>query len=166
MASSRPVKKTPVSQRKATPAARKSAVAARAKKAAPPRPSQKFGRRADLGAPVDGFYAKQPLPQRAILDELRRLIQQVAPDAGSSIKWGMPFYSIGGNTLCALAAFKSHVNLILPGPPGTFADPDGRLEGGGTTGKHLKLRNLEDLPGKSVRDWLRTAADRARRSSS
>jgi len=64
--------------------------------------------------------------------------------------------------LCALAGFKGHVNLILPGPPGTYADPDGRLAGSGKTGKHLKLRALDELPRARVRGWLRTAAKRAR----
>lgn len=136
------------------------------KKPTPPRASQKFGRRADLGAPIEGFFARQAPHLRAILDELRRLVNQAAPEAASSIKWGMPFFTVGGNTLCALAAFKSHVNLILPGPPGTYADPEGRLEGGGKTGKHLKLRTLADLPETSVGGWLRTAADRARRAPS
>jgi len=119
-------------------------------------------RRADYGAPVDGFFAKQPPQLRAILDELRALIQAAAPDATATLKWGMPFYTRGGEMMCAMAAFKSHVNLILPGPPGTYADPDGRLEGGGTTGKHLKLRAVDDLPRATVRGWLRTAAARAK----
>jgi len=119
--------------------------------------------RSDLGAPVDGFFARQPPHLKPILDELRRMVGRAAPDASSSIKWGMPFYTIGDNTLCALAGFKSHVNLILPGPPGTFADPDGLLEGDGKTGKHIKLRSLDDLPRAAVRRWLRTAAERARR---
>ena len=126
--------------------------------------SRKFPTRADLGAPVDGFFAKQPPILRPILDELRKLVDEVAPDASSSIKWGMPFYTLGGNTLCALAGFKAHVNLILPGPPGTYADPRGLLEGDGKTGKHLKLRSLEELPRAEVRAWLRLAADRARSS--
>jgi hypothetical protein len=54
------------------------------------------------------------------------------------------------------------VNLILAGPPGTLADPEGRLEGGGKTGKHLKLRTLADLPRAAVRGWLRAAAATAR----
>ncbi len=118
--------------------------------------------RADLGAPVDGFFSKQPAHLRPILDELRRMIEDVAPDAASSIKWGMPFFTIGDNTMCALAGFKVHVNLILPGPPGTYADPDGRLEGEGKTGKHLKLRSPSDIPHAAVRAWLQTAAARAR----
>lgn len=118
--------------------------------------------RADLGAPVGGFFAKQPPPLRAILDDLRGLIDETAPDATSAIKWGMPFFTIGGETLCALAAFKAHVNLILPGPPGTYFDPAGLLEGDGKTGKHLKLRPGDDLPGQAIRGWLQISAKRAR----
>jgi hypothetical protein len=90
------------------------------------------------------------------------LIDEAAPEAQSSIKWGMPFYEIAGNTVCAIGAFKQHVNLILPGPAGTYADPDGRLEGDGKTGKHLKLRSAADLAPAAVRGWLKTAAARAR----
>ena len=122
----------------------------------------KFGPRKDLGAPVDGFFAKQPPQLRSILEQLRAMIAEAAPEATAATKWGMPFYSVGPNTLCALAAFKAHVNLILPGPPGTYADPGGLLEGDGKTGKHLKLRPADALPLVAVRGWLRTAAARAR----
>ena len=132
-----------------------------AKRASKPAP-KRYSSRSDLGAPVDGFFARQPPALRPVLDELRALVEEAAPEASSSIKWGMPFYSIGDNMMCALAGHKAHVNLILPGPPGTYDDPDGRLEGGGTTGKHLKLRSLDELPRPTVRGWLRTAATRAR----
>ncbi len=122
----------------------------------------KFGRRKDLGAPVDGFFARQPPHLSPILTELRAMIARAAPAATGAIKWGMPFYSVGGNMMCALAAFKAHVNLILPGPPGTYADPGGLLEGDGKTGKHLKIRALAELPGAAVRGWLKTAAAHAR----
>jgi hypothetical protein len=54
------------------------------------------------------------------------------------------------------------VNLVLPGPPGTYADPGGLLEGDGKTGRHLQLRSVDELPRDAVRAWLRTAAQRAR----
>jgi hypothetical protein len=129
-----------------------------------PPPKRMAAKRADLGAPVDGFFAKQPQHLRPILDELRRLVNEAAPDASSSLKWGMPFYQLDGNTLCALAGFKSHVNLILPGAPGTYEDPAGILEGEGKTGQHLKLRSLTELPRDAIRGWLRTATDRARQT--
>jgi hypothetical protein len=108
------------------------------------RPAKKPAPRADLGAPVDGWFATQPQPQRAILAALRDLGHDAAPEAVGSLKWGMPFFTVGG-MLCAFTSHRGHVNLILPGPPGSFADPGGRLEGDGKTGRHLKLRTLEDL---------------------
>ena len=119
-------------------------------------------RRADFGAPIDGFFAKQPAHLRSVLEELRRLVEEAAPDAVASIKWGMPFYSIGRTMMCALGGHKSHVNLILAGPPGSFTDPEGRLEGAGKTGRHLTLRSLDELPRSAVCGWLRTAVGVAR----
>jgi hypothetical protein len=124
--------------------------------------SQRASSRADYGAPIDGFFAKQPQPLRAILDELRKMVEKALPDATSSLKWGMPCYSLGGAMVCILSAHKSHVNLVLMGPPDAFADPDGLLEGGGKNGRHLKLTSLKDLPRAAVRGWLRTAAKLAR----
>ncbi len=43
-------------------------------------------KRADFGAPVEGFFDTQPPALRAILDELRTLVLEAAPDAQSSIK--------------------------------------------------------------------------------
>jgi hypothetical protein len=147
------------SRGKARPTTRKKAAPRPAKKPAPA--AMKFGPRKDLGAPVDGFFAKQPPHLAPIVERLREMIAEAAPAATGTIKWGMPFYSLGGNTICAVAAFKSHVNLILPGPPGTYADPGRLLEGDGKTGKHLKLRSLAELPADAVRGWLETAATRA-----
>ena len=143
--------------------AKKPPVKARAarKRAAP----AKHGPRADFGAPVAGFFEKQPAPMRAILEQLRKLIEQSAPDAESSIKWGMPFYTIGGAMFCALGGHKSHVNLILSGPPGAFDDPGKRLTGAGKTGRHLKLRSVDEIPTKAVREWLRAAAELARKKA-
>jgi hypothetical protein len=127
-----------------------------------PARASKPGPRADLGAPVDAFFAKQPPALRPILAALRQMVEAAAPEATSSLKWGMPFYEINGQVICALAGFKAHVNLILSGPPGTYADPDGLLEGEAKTGRHLKLRSLDELPQEAVRGWLRVAAKRAR----
>ena len=138
------------------------------KKAAKSAPSKKpaagkmAARRADYGAPIEGFFAKQQPHLRPILEELRTLVEEAAPEAIASIKWGMPFYVIGREMMCALAGFKSHVNLILSGPPGTFADPAGLLEGEAKVGRHLKLRAINELPREAVRAWLRTAAQAAR----
>jgi hypothetical protein len=136
-------------------------VTAKVKAPAPPA-AKKYGARADLGKPIDTFFDKQPGPLRAILVALRELVESVAPDATSSIKWGMPFYELGGKMFVALGAHKSHVNLILAGPPGAFKDPSGRLTGEGKTGRHLKLADISEVKRDEIRGWLETAAHLAR----
>lgn len=133
----------------------------RRKPASRAKPKPMAARRADYGEPVDAFFAKQRSPLREILEALRALVEEAAPDATSSLKWGMPFYAIGGETVCAIGAHKAHVNLILPNRGG-FDDPDGLLEGEGKTGKHLKVRSVDALPRAHVRRWLKRAAALAR----
>ncbi|HEY0714048.1 MAG TPA: DUF1801 domain-containing protein [Polyangia bacterium] len=118
--------------------------------------------RADFGRPIDEFFTRQAPPLRAICEELRRLIEEAAPDAESSLKWGMPFYSVNGGMMCAIGGHKAHVNLILSGPPDAFDDPEGRLTGDAKTGRHLKLQSMDELPAEAVKDWLQTAAALAR----
>ncbi len=122
----------------------------------------RVGARADFGARIDDFFAKQPAHLRAILEELRQLVEEVAPEAASSIKWGMPFYTVNGAMMCALTAHQAHVNLVLAGPPDEYPDPEGRLMGEGKSGRHLKLTSRDDLPRAAVRGWLRTAKELAR----
>jgi hypothetical protein len=119
-------------------------------------------KRADLGAPIGPFFERQPPQLRAILDELRSLVEEAAPDASASLKWGMPWFTIGGKMMCSLTAHKAHVNLVLMGLPDAFPDPDGRLRGEGKGGRHLRLSSIKELPRESVRAWLRIAAELAR----
>lgn len=119
--------------------------------------ARKPARRADFGAPVEAFFARQPPHLRDMTNALRRLIEAAAPGAAVSLKWGMPFYSIDGRTVCAIGSHKAHVNLILSGPPGTFNDPKGLLVGDGKTGRHLKLTSIDELPTAAVRGWLKAA---------
>jgi hypothetical protein len=126
------------------------------------RTTSKPAPRVDYGAPITGFFAKQPAPLRALLEQLRDVIHEVVPEARSSLKWGMPFFTLDGTMMCALAGHKSHVNLILSGPPGTYADPGGLLVGEAKTGRHLKLTAADQVPREAVRGWIETAARLAR----
>ena len=150
---------------RAKPKAKPATTKARPKAATPkaaPAARKKPAPRADLGKPIDGFFKRQAAALQPIARALRALIESAAPEARSSIKWGMPFFMIGDSMVCAIGAHKAHVNLILSGPPGTFSDPDGLLSGDGKTGRHLKLTANDTIPTAAVRGWLRTAVARAR----
>ena len=156
-AARKPAGKQPAAKK---PAARKTTAkkpAARAT-AAPKRVAS----RADLGKPIDGFFKRQSAKIQPIARALRALIEEAVPEARSSLKWGMPFFMLGDEMVCAIGAHKAHVNLILSGPPSAFPDPDGRLSGEGKTGRHLKLTPGQDVPAEAVRGWVRTAAGLAR----
>jgi hypothetical protein len=151
-------KKAPKKKAPAKKAAKRNSPAKKATRA-----KKMVARREDYGAPIDGFFAKQPPELRAVLVELRKLVEEAAPDATSSIKWGMPVYTLNGKMMSALGAHKAHVNLILAAPQGTFKDPDGLLEGESKLGRHLKLRKVDEIPRAAVRGWLRAAAAAARK---
>ena len=156
-------KAAPAKATKQAPARKAPAKKAPANKATKQVPAKKHGPRADLGAPIEGFFAKQPAATRPILEKLRSMVEEAAPEAKSSLKWGMPFYEINGTMMCALGGHRAHVNLILSGPPGSYADPQGQLEGDGKTGRRLKLTALDELPLAAVRGWLKAAAALARK---
>ncbi len=119
---------------------------------------RRAGQRADFGAPIEDFFEKQPPAIRAILDELYSLILCAAPDLQSSIKWGNPFFTVGGKMVCALTAHKAHVNLVLSGPADAFRDPEHRLAGTSASGRHLKVERVSEIPRDSVLEWVQTAA--------
>jgi hypothetical protein len=141
---------------KTSPAARKTSAP---KTAAAKKPMAR--KRADLGAPITGFLAKQPADKRAILERLRLLIRSVAPGTSEQLKWGMPMFSLGRD-FCSLAAFKQHVSIVFFNVGTSLADPDGLLEGSGKTARHLKLRSASDIDEAQIRRWLAAAANAAR----
>ena len=157
MATTKSTKTAARSKPKATKAAAKAPAAAKPLK-------KPVARRDDYGSPVEGFFAKQTV-FRPLLDVLQEAIAQAAPDAAASLKWGTPFYTVAGQTMCAIGVHKSHVNLILAGPPETFADPGGLLEGDGKTGRRLKLTAGQAVPAKEVAAWLKAAVALARKNA-
>lgn len=65
---------------------------------------------------IDDYLADFDGEHRRLMDELRALIEEVAPHAEQAIAWGMPTYRLNGN-LVHFAAGKHHVGLY-PGADG------------------------------------------------
>ena len=125
------------------------------KTTAKPAPRKVMPARKDFGATADAYYAQQPAEKRVLLERLRAIVQKVVPDAESSIKWGVPFYTINGKNLCAIAAFKEHVGINFLAPPSVLADPGKKLEGGGKSMRMLKVRTEKDIDTASITRWLK-----------
>lgn len=67
-------------------------------------------------ASVDEFLAAVPEPQRAALEELRRVIRAAAPDATELINYGVPMFRLAGRNLVSFGAAKEHCSLYVQSP--------------------------------------------------
>ena len=81
---------------------------------------------------VDAYIAKAAPFAQPILTHLRALVHRLLPEAGETIKWGMPCFTYKDKNLAGMAAFKAHVSFGIHGD-GTA------IEGMGQFGKIMKL---------------------------
>jgi uncharacterized protein YdhG (YjbR/CyaY superfamily) len=68
---------------------------------------------------VDDYIAAFPAEVQEILQKIRQIIREAAPEAQETIKYKMPTYVLGGN-LVFFAAHKKHVS-VYPRPAGDEA---------------------------------------------
>jgi len=78
----------------------------------------------DESAPItiDDYIAAFPEDVQEILQTIRRIVHEEAPDAQETIKYQMPTFTLNGN-LVHFAAFKKHIGFY-PVPSGIEAFKD------------------------------------------
>ena len=59
---------------------------------------------------IDEFIDQFPPDVQKILQELRKVIQETAPDATEAISYGIPTFKLHGN-LVHFSAYKSHIGF-------------------------------------------------------
>lgn len=116
-----------------------------------------------MDSPIDTYIAAYDGRNRLLLEELRDLVRDLAPDAGEKIAYGMPTFTLNGN-LVHFAAFAHHIGFF-PTPDGVeFARPHlGSLrhsKGG------IQFPLDDDLPVELIRSVVtfRIAQQRAKRA--
>jgi uncharacterized protein YdeI (YjbR/CyaY-like superfamily) len=92
---------------------------------------------------IDAYIAAQADFARPILEHLRRVVHETAPEAEETIKWGMPHFTVGGRILCGMGAFKAHVTFGF----GMGKDVIGETGAEGKAmGQFGRLTSIADLP--------------------
>ena len=71
---------------------------------------------------IDDYIAASPENTRAMLEKIRQIIRENAPNAEETISYGMPSFKLNGN-LVYFAAFKNHIGFY-PVPSGIEAFRD------------------------------------------
>ena len=61
---------------------------------------------------VDAYLAELDEPKRSTLQELRRTILSVIPDAEEGISYGAPAFRVGGRVVAGFAAYKDHLSYL------------------------------------------------------
>lgn len=64
---------------------------------------------------IDEYIATFPQDIQDILEELRKAIQESAPNAKETISYGIPTFKLNGN-LVHFGAFKNHIGFYPGGP--------------------------------------------------
>lgn len=65
---------------------------------------------------IDDFIAKYPPDVQQILQKIRGIVREVAPEAQEKLNYGIPTFTLNGN-LVHYSAFKNHVGFY-PTPSG------------------------------------------------
>ena len=61
---------------------------------------------------IDSYLATVAEPKRATLEQLRRDVRAVLPDAEECISYGMPAFRVQGKVIAGFAAFKDHLSYL------------------------------------------------------
>lgn len=108
---------------------------------------------------IDEYIARQADFARPILEHLRRLVHEAAPEAEETIKWGMPHFTVGGRILSGMGAFKAHVTFGLGMGKEVLGETGAK---GDAMGHFGRLTSIADLPeDAALKDIIRSAADAA-----
>lgn len=64
-------------------------------------------------ARIDAYIARAEPFARPILCHVRERVRALVPEAEETLKWGMPSFTLGGQILVGMAAFKSHATVTF-----------------------------------------------------
>lgn len=106
-------------------------------------------------ARVDAYIDRLPEWQQEICRKLRDIIWSADPDIEETIKRTvLPYFVLDGN-VCALAATKDHINLLLFDP--TVADPDGIINQGhgNKTAKSIQIYEGDPINRPALTELIR-----------
>jgi len=105
---------------------------------------------------VDEFVEMRVLPKyQPIVEELRKLIRQMAPQVKEVMSYGIPNYR-GKRGMAVISPAKTHITLAFS-RGAEFEDKYGLLEGVGTVSKNLRFRDMTDINKEAIQYYMKQA---------
>jgi uncharacterized protein YdhG (YjbR/CyaY superfamily) len=104
---------------------------------------------------VDEYLANLDERKRSTLQQLRRTIRSIVPEAEEGISYGMPAYRLDGTVIAGFAAFKNHLSY-LPHSGSVFAEIPDDVAGYVTSKGALQFSIEQSLPKALVKKLIAT----------
>jgi hypothetical protein len=109
-----------------------------------------------MATTVDEFVETRVLPEyREIVQALRRLVRECAPDAQEAISYGIPAYK-GRRMLAVINPTKTGITFAFSSGA-EFEDRYGLLEGVGKVSKNVRISRLKDINKTALRYYMKQA---------
>jgi len=113
-----------------------------------------------MAATVDDYLAALPADVRARLEEVRRVVHEVVPEAGETISYAMPTFTLDDEPLLHVAAWKQHIGVYpLPAVDPPLAAELAPYRGSKDT---MKLPHAKPLPCELVAKVVGVLVERRR----
>jgi hypothetical protein len=107
---------------------------------------------------VDEFIETKVLPQyRPIVQRLRELMRESAPDAAEAISYGIPAWR-GRRILALISPTKKGITFAFA-QGASFEDEYGLLEGVGKVSKNVRMRDPSQINEAALRYYIRQALE-------
>jgi uncharacterized protein YdhG (YjbR/CyaY superfamily) len=104
---------------------------------------------------VDGYLAGLEEPKRSTLEEMRRRILEVVPDAEQALSYSVPAFKVEGRVIAGLAAFTNHLSY-LPHSGSVLAQLSDELSGFDQTKSALHFPIDQPLPRHLIKRLIMT----------
>lgn len=107
---------------------------------------------------VDEFVRQRVLPEyRGIVETIRELMRECAPDASEVMSYGIPTYR-GMRGLAVISPTKQGITFAFS-RGASFEDRYGLLEGVGKVSKNVRMKSLKDVNKPALRYYIKQALE-------
>ena len=113
-----------------------------------------------MPATVEEYLAGLPDDVRARVEEVRCVVLEVVPDAGETISYAMPTFTLDGSPLLHVAAWKRHIGVYPL--PALDAELEAQVAPYRGTKDALKLPHAQPLPRELLARVVEVLVERRR----
>ncbi len=107
---------------------------------------------------VDDFVQTKVLPQlQPIVEMIRELMKEYAPQAEEIMSYGVPAYRVR-RIIAVISPTKKDITFAFS-RGAEFEDQYGLLKGVGKVSKHLKIKSLDQVNREALKYYIQQALD-------